>query len=164
MILSQYSEETMRDKITTLFILLIFLPFFAAAADLSEEFAAAVKKGAEEFTAGFQAKDVSRIGNIYAQDAIILPPNSDMIQGRDKIQAFWQTLIDSNMSAKLEIVETKAEGTFGSEVGKYQILTADGKVADQGKYLVVWKKTDGGWKLYRDMWNSSIPPASPEPK
>jgi ketosteroid isomerase-like protein len=31
----------------------------------------------------------------------------------------------------------------------------DAKILDDGKYLVLWKKTPGGWKMYRDCFNSN---------
>jgi ketosteroid isomerase-like protein len=35
----------------------------------------------------------------------------------------------------------------------------DGAELDHGKYVVIWKKEAGGWKLHRDIWNSSQAPA-----
>jgi ketosteroid isomerase-like protein len=34
-----------------------------------------------------------------------------------------------------------------------------GKVVDRGKYIVIWKREQGQWKLHRDIWNTSMPPA-----
>jgi ketosteroid isomerase-like protein len=30
---------------------------------------------------------------------------------------------------------------------------ADGNVVGEGRYIVIWKRTDAGWKLHRDIWN-----------
>jgi hypothetical protein len=27
---------------------------------------------------------------------------------------------------------------------------------DEGKYVVVWKRVGGQWKLHRDIWTSSV--------
>jgi hypothetical protein len=35
--------------------------------------------------------------------------------------------------------------------------TQDGKVADRGKYCVVWKKVDTQWMLHRDIWSTDMP-------
>jgi ketosteroid isomerase-like protein len=43
------------------------------------------------------------------------------------------------------------------ELGKYTLVLKDRRVADAGKYLVVWKQQGGAWKLYRDVWNTSQP-------
>jgi ketosteroid isomerase-like protein len=33
----------------------------------------------------------------------------------------------------------------------------NGKTADRGKYIVVWKRDGGQWRLHRDSWNTSMP-------
>jgi len=37
------------------------------------------------------------------------------------------------------------------------LLLEGGQVADEIKYIVVWKHEGGEWKLHRDIWNSSRP-------
>jgi len=44
-----------------------------------------------------------------------------------------------------------------TEEGVFEINLKDGKQIDKGKYVVVWKKEDGKWKLYRDMSNTDLP-------
>jgi ketosteroid isomerase-like protein len=79
-----------------------------------------------------------------------------MVKGRPAIQAFWKGFMDAGMNATLEVVETETDGNLGVEVGKFNIFDPSGKTVDQGKYVVVWKKGKDGWKLYRDIWNSSL--------
>jgi ketosteroid isomerase-like protein len=43
------------------------------------------------------------------------------------------------------------------EVGKYTLMGDGDKVLDSGKYVVIWQRQDGQWKLHRDIWNSSQP-------
>ncbi|MDH5788253.1 MAG: hypothetical protein OEZ40_08185 [Candidatus Bathyarchaeota archaeon] len=30
-------------------------------------------------------------------------------------------------------------------------------IEEKGKYISIWKHTASGWKLHRDIWNSSLP-------
>ena len=46
-----------------------------------------------------------------------------------------------------------------AETAHYEMYGADNKLLDKGKYVVVWKPVNGEWKLYRDIWNSSMPAA-----
>jgi hypothetical protein len=48
-------------------------------------------------------------------------------------------------------------GDSAYEVGKYTLGGEGGQVMNQGKYIVIWKKQGGEWKLYRDIWNTSMP-------
>ena len=53
----------------------------------------------------------------------------------------------------------EAEGNLAYEVGAYALKTKDGKVADRGKYCVVWKRVNGQWLLHRDIWTTNLPEA-----
>jgi len=53
---------------------------------------------------------------------------------------------------KLETIELDEHGNSAYEVGKYTLSGAGGQVLDQGKYIVIWKKQHGEWKLHRDIW------------
>ena len=43
------------------------------------------------------------------------------------------------------------------ELGHYALGLPDGTAVDEGTYLVVWKKSDEGWRLHRDIWNTNRP-------
>ena len=58
--------------------------------------------------------------------------------------------------------ETSAggEGDQVTEYGEYKLKFApEGKPAgeDTGKYMVLWKKTEDGWQLHWDMFNTNLP-------
>ena len=61
---------------------------------------------------------------------------------------------------ELETLEILGRGDVVSEVGSYELHGPDGQEMDHGKYVVVWKKEGGGWKLHRDIFNTSMPPAA----
>ena len=46
---------------------------------------------------------------------------------------------------------------YVTEEGLSQMFDAHGKLYDEGKYLVLWKKTKEGWKMYKDIFNSNQP-------
>ena len=53
-----------------------------------------------------------------------------------------------------------ANGPLAVEQGRYTdagTTTAGVATADTGKYLVQWWKTDAGWQLARDIFNSNRP-------
>ena len=126
------------------------------------DFREAVQQGFQTFTEAVKKGDSATIGSLYADDAIAFPPNSEMVSGKDAIQSYWRGTMESGVTEiQLELVSTESESNYGIEVGKYIILGAEKKELDRGKYVVVWKKVKDGWKLYRDIWNTSMP--LPEP-
>jgi ketosteroid isomerase-like protein len=78
--------------------------------------------------------------------------------GKEAIQAFWQATMDMGIaSGQLEIREVEQHDDTAIEVGTYTLHAQDGTGLDAGKYIVIWKRVKGDWKLHRDIFNSSKP-------
>jgi uncharacterized protein (TIGR02246 family) len=125
------------------------------------EIRAAIQTANGNFIAALRRGDAAGIAALYTEDAQVLPPNSDVMSGKAAIQAFWQSVIDMGVTGgSLESVEVEGSGSSASEVGRFTMEVAGGRVVDNGKYLVLWRQEGGQWKLHRDIWNSSRPAAS----
>ena len=59
--------------------------------------------------------------------------------------------------ATLTTEEAMGTDSRAVEVGRYEMSTADGSTIDEGKYIVWWQRTPAGWRLHRDIWNTSRP-------
>jgi uncharacterized protein (TIGR02246 family) len=111
-----------------------------------------------DFMAAFARRDGAGVAALYSEKGQLLQPNGNIVNGRAAIQTFWQGAIDSGLEKiKLETVEVQGLGGTVAEVGKYSILGGNGRVLDSGKYVVIWKRENGKWRLYRDIWNSNAP-------
>ena len=112
------------------------------------------------FMATFAKEDAAGVAALYTEDGQFMPSNSDFVIGRQAIQATFQGLLDMGIKGiKLETIEVEVLGDSASEVGRYILEAEGGQVADQGKFLVIWKQEAGQWKLHRDMINTSMPAA-----
>ena len=112
----------------------------------------------ETFVTIFNRGDAAGIASLYTENGQFLPPNGDFVTGRQAIQATFQALMDTGIKAvKLETVEVEGYGDTASEVGRYTLEGEDGQVLDKGKFIVIWKKEAGQWKLHRDIINTSMP-------
>jgi len=116
------------------------------------------------FMDAFNRGDAAAAMTVYTEDARILPPNADMIKGKQAIQSFWQGAMNMGVKeAKLETVELMKMGEeTACEIGKYTLKIqpeGGGTITDMGKYVVVWKLDDGSWKWDIDIWNTSLPAA-----
>jgi ketosteroid isomerase-like protein len=107
---------------------------FARAVDLKAD-EAAIRKADADWVQTAQSMQVDAWLAFYTEDAIVLPPNDKMANGR--------------------------EGDIAYLIGAYSLKFNDaaGKPqTDQGKLLEVWKKQpDATWKCSADTWNSDLP-------
>ena len=129
---------------------------------------AAIRDLAKTFVAAANAKDGARIATLYAEDAVLMPPNQDMVRGRSQIQAYWQGLLDGGAKdMALSTTHVATSGDVGYEAGTYQFtMAAPGAqpATDRGKYVVgMRRQADGKWRMVHDIFNSDLPcpPAAP---
>lgn len=111
----------------------------------------------EQFVAALQKGDMAALGSMYSEDAYLLPPGAEIIKGRAAIQAYWTKAAEGVAGFKLTTLDVKPLGTEAArEVGTFT-LTTKGQQPQQiaGKYVVVWEKSGGQWRLASDIWNTS---------
>jgi uncharacterized protein (TIGR02246 family) len=112
------------------------------------------------FAGAFNSGDGAKVAAHYAEDAAVFPPDSPRVDGRAKIQEFWQGAIKAGLKdLTLKAVEVHGTGDLAHEVGEVSYSAPDNsgqRKTATGKYIVVWKKDpDGTWRLYRDIWNGN---------
>jgi uncharacterized protein (TIGR02246 family) len=128
------------------------------AAGSSENIREAITAGNRSFMAAFARRDAAEMAALYTANGQLLPTNSDVVTGPQAIQAFWQMVMGMGIQeATLETVEAEAHGDTAYEVGRYTLRGEGGQLLDQGKYVVIWKREGGQWKLHRDIWNTNLP-------
>jgi ketosteroid isomerase-like protein len=115
-----------------------------------------IKEKNNEFTKAHITKDSIAMVDIFTQDAKVFPPNSDAVIGRPAIAVLTSQYL------KLDIKEFSEETTafYGNEdylidEGNYYFRYDN--TIEKGKYLNVWRKEDGNWKIYTNMWNTNMP-------
>lgn len=130
-----------------------------AAADADMPSAeAGIAEASAAFAAAWDAGDAAAMAALYTDDAMVLPPGGEALEGREAITAFWQDFIESLAGSQVALETTEVRSGDGGaiEVGSWAITGADGEHVDHGKYVVVWKYVDGAWRLHRDIFNSSM--------
>jgi ketosteroid isomerase-like protein len=143
----------MRNSLLTFALLLLASLSVVAQKDMKTDIMAANQKFMDAFQKGATA-----MGSMYTTDAQLFPPNSDVVRGTSAITTFWKGGYDMGIKkAKLETVEAEQNGNLVTEVGNYTLYGANDAQMDAGKYIVVWKKEGGQWKLHRDIWNTNTP-------
>ena len=111
----------------------------------------------KEFTTFFAAKDSVGISNLYSKDAKLLMHGSPAVVGRQNIQStFWGFMNSDISNLDVSTVEIWGTADLITEEGTYTVYSGEETIG-RGKYLVLWKKEDGKWHLFRDIFNSDEP-------
>jgi len=129
-----------------------------ASPSVAQTAAGEIGKANEQFVQAFNVGDAATIGRTYTERALVLPPNAEMIEGREAIQKYWRGVIEAgirNLSMRSIRVDeyggdaARAIGQFSAEAPEPRDQT--GTV--EGKYVLVWRKTGGHWQLDSVIWN-----------
>src|ERR1700677_2811229 len=142
-------------KFTGLFCAVMFLasagPTPAARAESTKS---AIEAANAKFSAAAAQGDGAALAALYSPEGQVMPAGSAPIRGTDAIQKFWQRALDSGIAAiSLKTIEVFGHGPTATEVGEYELRDKAGKSLDHGKYIVVWQRAEGQWKLLRDMFS-----------
>jgi len=122
------------------------------------------KKEIEEANRNFMdlvAKgDSVGLANAYTTDAKFMSAGAPAVVGRANIQRAMSDIIKSGITK----VDLRLKEVFGTEdliaeEGELTLYVKNDVVAEE-KYIVLWKKEDGKWKLFRDIFNSNLPVAT----
>lgn len=118
---------------------------------------AAIDAVNRKFQAAAAQGNAAELAGLYTADAELMPSNRETITGSQAIVAFWKQALGQGVALTLETTEVQGHGEMAHEVGTYEMKEAGGRLLDRGKYIVIWKRVNGDWKLHRDIWNTSLP-------
>ena len=112
-----------------------------------------------EYEYAFQANDVDKVIEFYAQDAISLPPGFPPSTGREAIEADLRWFFgEFTLDRSFVLVDYEVVGNYATRLGEWtQTLTpkAGGDpILEVGRCVVGWRKINGEWKVVWEIWNT----------
>jgi uncharacterized protein (TIGR02246 family) len=114
----------------------------------------AIEAAVARYVAASNQGDADALAALYADDAMLLPPDHEPIRGRQAIGDFWRQGTDEGL--RVTTLKVEVEGDLGYLVGRYNLPPTDEEPADSGKYVMCLRRQrDGSWKLTADIWNRS---------
>lgn len=112
-----------------------------------------------EWCRKLKEKNVDWIVNLFADDGRQFPPGAEPVVGPKALSDAWKSMANTKGFEILwESTEAhvSASGDMAYDFGIGTIRTPDGKT-QAAKYLVVWVRQDGEWKVAVDMFNTNGP-------
>ena len=130
----------------------------SAVAQAGGDARAQIEKMSQAWQKAYNSGDAAAVAALYAKDAKLMPPGVEPASGSSAIQTFFTADVKQGAKNTLTTEDVAGFGDYALETGKWVATSADGKHLDHGQYMTLYKKADGGWKIVRDTWNSSMAP------
>lgn len=138
----------------------------AAAQPSDEDVTAAVNAVWDEYEASLLAGDADRWIAQWMEDGVQMPPDMPPREGKETIynavsgflsQFDYTDFVIDNEDAEVNGDLAFARGTYAAS---FAPKSGGDPASVEGKYMTILRlQSDGSWKIYRDIFNSNVPPA-----
>ncbi|TDX02140.1 YybH family protein [Dinghuibacter silviterrae] len=145
--------------------LLLFTALFFAGRPVKTGYASAsveddIHKVEGQMKVAMNTGDSALFLNCYAPDASIMAPNAPTLSGQQGVLKFFKNIyyqigVRDAIFTHLGLYGQTPE--FVTQHGAFEVFNAKGASVNKGKVLIVWKKTDVGWRIYLHMLNFDAP-------
>ena len=116
-----------------------------------------------EWSKAATAKKIDQVMKFYASDGSIVWPDYPPAKGHAAIRAAWDKLCGDVPDMYLDFepthIEVSSGGDMASDFGLVHFAPGakPDDIESTAKYLVVWKREHGAWKVFYDCWNRNAP-------
>lgn len=145
-------------KVLYLLLFVLLMGCAQQPAPLSEaELKTIVQGQNEKLKSLFMTGDAEKISQFYTKNAkLSADGNNDVFRGREAIRDFWKTGLEGAKLVDMttETISIDATGDAIYETGKVtnKIQVQDTVMTFKAKYINVWRKEEGEYKLDVDSW------------
>ena len=133
----------------------------AAAAEPQAVAASAPSGGADDFKAigavydewksAVRRRDAHAIAELYTADGEVVTQTGTSARGRQAVAALNQYYFDWGLvSVEVHTQEMYTVGDLICELGTAEAFTDSGRILSANRYMTLWKKEDGKWRVHRD--------------
>lgn len=107
-----------------------------------------------------EAKDTSGIVDLYVEGAgRIMPPESPAGVGREALRQFWSAAVNfPHLTFEPDTIVASEAGDLAADIGSVTFRPPGADANVRGKYIVVWVRQDGEWKILADIFNTDGAP------
>lgn len=115
----------------------------------------AITAATAQYVEASRGGDAHALAGLYEEHALLLPPDDEVVEGRDAIEAYWRRGLEDGL--EVHAMRVEASGPVAYSIGRWSLPATADEAADSGKLVLCWKRVDGAWKLTADIWNGSAP-------
>ena len=150
----------MRKSITC--ILLLIAAAIVATGQTNQTATDTIRKADQDWLKVFAARNLKESVDFVLANGSVLAPNAPIATGPDEIRKLFAgffALPDLKIQWNPNKIDVARSGEMGYSTGAYRMSFKDpsGKtVEDHGKYVTIWKKQGGKWKVASDIFNTDL--------
>ncbi len=96
--------------------------------------------------------DSIAFGNLYTEDTEILSNGKHSTIGRQAVVQIFKDMVKDSVIGSFNTTGLWGNNDLLVEQGTGYFAHAAGKWKSTGRYLLVWKKVDGEWQIFKDTW------------
>lgn len=144
-------------------------PAPASKPDLSAE-EKAIRDVDASWLKAAQARDAAGEAAIFASDGVAYREHVDPLVGPAAFQT-WDTKLYADNPRQTtnwttESIQIADSGELAIQTGQYHVtgIGANGDREDTGRFVTVWKKVGGEWKVAHDIGSTTMPEVPPAKK
>jgi uncharacterized protein (TIGR02246 family) len=137
--------------------LALALPLPVLAQSGEADLRAQIEKMDRAWEKAYNAGDAAALTALYTKDAKVMAPGAEVASGTSAIQKLFAADVAQGVKNTLTMGDVVGFGDYALETGTFVATSAEGKHLDHGSFMTLVRKVDGGWKIHRDTWNSSMP-------
>ena len=105
------------------------------------------------------AENVDPVVKFYATDGSVVWPNQKLAKGHAAIRARWKKMFKATPGLYVDFQPTHIEIGSGRDMASdfgvvhFKPNAKPNDTRNTAKYLVIWKRERGTWKVFYDSWN-----------
>ena len=117
-----------------------------------------------KYAASLAAGDADAWATLWTDDGVQLPPDAPAVVGRPQIREKLRGILAQfRFDMRIHTEEVRTAGEWAYARGSYQATlvpkAGGGSIPIDGKFLTILaRQADGSWRIYRDIFNSNVPP------
>ncbi|MFK8013206.1 MAG: DUF4440 domain-containing protein [Marinicellaceae bacterium] len=158
-------------KLVKILPFLVFMPMTTVSSAEHEaqiKYETELHQATSKWVETYNRNDWNALAQQFSEDAVMMPPNSLAVIGREAIAA-WETANETGFRIALKPDDIRFSGKLAIIHGRSCVfipMSEDGNKdaigVDVGKYMEVRQRSDNGkWLILKDIFNSDLPVGSP---
>jgi ketosteroid isomerase-like protein len=114
-----------------------------------------IEKAKEQFLEAINEGDAAMLSRMSTERAILLPPNAEMVEGREAIEKYWRTVFAAGLkNVSVRDVRIDEYGSDAArEIGRIRIEAPAPREVLDAKCVILWRKKGENWLLDSAIWN-----------